>query len=396
MANSDVVARIAEIQTMMDNAINMSTDFLNNMKTELDFHIDPINPPQGWFAPSTITVDAEKPTRPDMPMPEIAVPGDMAALPEFTEPFPTEEVLTLPRELSFTEQEYVSALLDDVKAWLSSGVANGGTGLDASVEQDIWDRQSERDLQTYRDAVDRKISEWSSRGFTMPNDVLDARLEELDDKFRMTDLDKSRDIAIKQAELAQTNTHFVITNSLTLEGMTLGHHENLMNRALNAAKAIVDAGVAVLNAMISRYNARLDAYKTRAITFTEIEKQKLEYHIARTNRWKAIVEAQVARIQGIADVYKADTGVYNAEIGKAEAVGRIRVAQQEMMVKQHGSDMERLLDAAKINLSKLVSQTQFKVNATMEGGKIYSHLAGSAANAISAIVQLVEQYNRAE
>ena len=394
MASSDVTARMAEVNTMMDSAVTEANAFLALMKSELDFHVDPLIPPQGWFAPATITVDAEKPERPDIA--EIpAVPAEpIPPMPEFDTPFPTEEVLLLPKDLTFNEQEYLSTLLDDVKAWLLAGVSTGGTGLGATVEQEIWDRQSERDLQTYRDAVDRKISEWSSRGFTMPNDVIDARLEELDDKFRMTDLDKSREVAIKQAELAQTNTHFIITNSLTLEGMTLGHHENIMNRALDAAKAVVSAGVEILNAQIRRYNANLDAYKTRAITFTELEKQKLEYFLARINKYKTEVEAHVARVRGLVDVYQADTNVYGAVVSKSKAEGDIRVAQQQMMVRQSENQLETLLEAAKVNLQKLISQSQFKVNATMQGGNVYAHLAAAAASAISAIVQLVDSTNR--
>lgn len=202
----------------------------------------------------------------------VVVPDFGEALPAYTLQVPT-------TQFAYVEPEYTSALKDALATKLKSDVENGGTGLSSAVEDAIWERTRERDNRDYEDAVDKVNSLWAGKGFSLPNGVL-AELQQdlaIDDRNQRTE--RSRDILIKQAELAQANTHFAITSSLGLEQLELNHANQIYNRALEAEKSVVEFGIAYHNLKIADYNAQLDRYKAQAVEVTarlDAEKLRLE------------------------------------------------------------------------------------------------------------------------
>ncbi|MBT9151316.1 MAG: hypothetical protein DDT40_01507 [candidate division WS2 bacterium] len=381
---------ILNLRNVVSQYLNMANRFLEQMAAEMAVTFEPIRADRIWFSPNPIVSTVIPPTRPHIPdIP--AVPFE--ALPmilTFSEPFPIEEIMPMPSKMIFTEAAYTSALLDSVIVWLNNQVIRGGTGLAPNVETAIWNRSYERDLQAYNDAVNEELVRWGQRGWTLPNDIIDARLMELNTKFMDSRIDRSRDIAIEQARLAQNNTQFTITNSITLEGIMIQHHNNIYNRALAAVKAIVDAEVAVLNAMVLRYNARLEAYKTKALTFTELEKAKISYYSARISKYKTEVEAHIARIAGLTDIYRADTSAYSARVNESTQLGQLRIEQQKMMGDFVKQNIVANLTAAQTNLQQFVSLQQAKIKGTEAGGTIYANLAASIANTITSTIAKVE------
>ncbi len=180
---------------------------------------------------------------------------------------------------SYVEPEYTSALKDALTAKLLSDVQNGGSGLSAEVEEAIWERTRERDNQDYEDASTKLDSKWGGKGFSLPDGVLTELQQDLivDDRNQRTE--RSRDILIKQAELAQVNTHFALTSSMSLEQLEMNHANEIYNRALEASKSVMEFGIAFHNLKITDYNIRLERYKAQAIeqnSRLEAEKLRLE------------------------------------------------------------------------------------------------------------------------
>ena len=89
-----------------------------------------------------------------------------------------------------------------------------GTGLGADVEDALWNRQEERDLLDLQEAKDRVTAEWAARGFGLPDGVLTMLLMDLETKHSDARLTASREIAVKQAELALNNAHFAIESKI--------------------------------------------------------------------------------------------------------------------------------------------------------------------------------------
>jgi hypothetical protein len=116
--------------------------------------------------------------------------------------------------------EYTSALLTSLKTTLQDRIDNGGTGLDADVENAIWDRGREREARA-RDNSLRELDRMEGQGFALPTGVYaDARLKIITEA-EANDRGTSREIMIKQAELEQSNVLAALTTSTQLEGQLI-------------------------------------------------------------------------------------------------------------------------------------------------------------------------------
>jgi hypothetical protein len=192
-------------------------------------------------------------------------PAPALNIADFGDPIPSYNLSVPDISFSYVEPEYTSALKDALEAKLLSDVQNGGSGLNADVELAIWERTRERDDQDYEDASTKLDSKWAGKGFSLPDGVLTELQQDLivDDRNQRTE--RSRDILIKQAELAQVNTHFALTSSLSLEQLEMNHANEIYNRALETAKSVMEFGIAFHNLKIADYNIRLEKFKAQAI-----------------------------------------------------------------------------------------------------------------------------------
>jgi hypothetical protein len=215
---------------------------------------------------------------------------------EFGEPLPSYEYTIPSLTFSYIEVEYTSALKDALTAKLLSDVQNGGTGLDPEIEEAIWERTRERDELDYQDAADKIDSRWAGKGFSLPNGVLTELHQDLIVDYRNKREEVNRDIMIKQAELAQTNTHFAITSSMNLEQLEINHANEIANRALKAEEAAVNFGIAYHNLKVTDYNIQLEKAKIQTlIQNSELDAQKLILEEYRTSLLESEAKGKLDR-----------------------------------------------------------------------------------------------------
>ncbi len=239
---------------------------------------------------------------------------------DFGDPIPSYE-LTIPEiEFSYIEAVYSSALKTALTAKLLSDVENGGTGLDSSVEDAIWERTRERDDKDYVEAAAKVDSKWSGRGFSLPDGVLTELNQDLIVDDRNQRIERSRDILIKQGELAQVNTHFAITSSLALEQLEINHANEVANRALESAKSTMELGIAFHTLKIADYNIQLERVKLQAVqqgALLEGERLKLEGY-----------KASMLEVQAKSNLDKDLLAEYNTDIERYNSLLKLFTAEQ--------------------------------------------------------------------
>lgn len=340
----------------------------------------------------------------------------------------------------YTELEYISTLQDAVKAKLLYDVKNGGTGLATDVETAIFERQEERDQIELEEAVQRVKDEWSQGLFSLPNGALEASLKDVYDKFELIKLDRSRDIAFKQADLAQTNTHFALSSSIAYEGQLLQHADNVANRALDAAKSVVNLGIALFNVQLQRYQSSLEAYRTGVQVFVEqlraeglkvqnytaqmqgakvkadVQGQRISNYTAQIsaiseiyNNYKVQVEAagvkanveaeklrafeikikaEVDKVRSLVGIYAADTDRYNSNMRKGAIDSELLLKQNDLISRNHEGNLKIAVETARMNLDSFAKTAQMRINASLGGARNYSLLAQGAMDSINSVVQL--------
>lgn len=277
---------------------------------------------------------------------------------DFGESIPAYNISLPDIQFSYVEPEYTSALKDALTSKLLSDVENGGSGLAPDVEDAIWERTRERDNKDYEEAATKIDSKWAGRGFSLPNGVLVALQQDLIVDDRNQRIERSRDILIKQAELAQVNTHFALTSSMNLEQLELNHANEIYNRALESSKSMMEFGIAFHNLKISDYNIQLERYKAQAIEqSSRLEAEKLRLDAYRTELLE--IEAKSSLDKDLLSEYNLDLERYDKQL-------KLFTAEQGMVATALG------IEGLKIDLYKAnISDHKTRIDAQSKEADLY-------------------------
>lgn len=293
-------------------------------------------------------------TLPSLPtLREASIPdAPSMTMPVFDAELPVDNLIAPTNIFSFSENPYSSTLLINTTNRINNDVVNGGTGLGADIEGAIWTRQQERDELALQEAKDRVSDEWAARGFSLPDGVLTAQLQELEKQYNDVRLTTSRDIAIEQAKLAQANTQFAVQQSIALESQLMNYASQMAQRQLEAAKALIDASVAIFNAQVAKYNARIEGYKAQAAVY----ESRIRGELAKAETFKAQIEAAKLTI----DMDMAYVELYKAQLAGIQSM--IDCYRAEMEGAKIKTECERLkVEAFKASIESYVARVNLNV-----------------------------------
>lgn len=297
----------------------------------------------------TPTFDAELPTinavdipaSPSVDLPDPPTLDDLVLpdLPEFSIPewdaeLPDVSNLDEPDAFSWGEPAYLSDIWADLLAKVLADIRNGGTGLNAAVEAEIFQRHLDRVLDENEKLRRDTEDYFASRGFELPPGALVGTLAEVAAQAARNNARASRDITISQAELAQKNTHFILDLGTKLETLLRQFYADNTNRSLQAAKEVATNSVEIYKAKVQATSMLLERYKTQA-----------QVYETRVRATLAAVEVYKAQLEGVriqSDIQKTQVSIYTAQIGAAEALLRLYV-----------SEMQGAKIASEIELTKL-------------------------------------------
>lgn len=166
---------------------------------------------------------------------------------------------------------------DEATAWLVNTITNGGTGIPATIEAQIWQRGRDRITTESRRTKNQIVSGFASRGFMIPSGALRRDLKQVDLAALATSGENSTNIAVKQAELEIENIKFAVEQVLNARTAALGTATDYI-RALSIAPDIgmklaetdSDVQARMMSATSDLYRARLE--RDRIVMSTEIAK----------------------------------------------------------------------------------------------------------------------------
>lgn len=294
-----------------------------------------------------VVAEVAIPTAADLVLPDVPTlaelvipPAPVLALPAFTATLG--DAPTVPQvEFSFAEATYTSGLLDDLRTQLHAWVNGAATGLSPAVEDAIWNRMRDREQQAAALGTDEVLRTFSVRGFSRPPGAVSIALQRMQQKLNDNLVTSSREIAIKQADLEQSNRRFAIETAWGVESGLINYTSQIAGRALDAAKFAATIGLEVFRAEVMRYQADVSAFLARADVFktlvqaelaslevfkAQIEAQKLvgqintqqvQLYTARVDAATSVIEMFKARIQAAqanADVQKTRIQAFGAEV----------------------------------------------------------------------------------
>lgn len=276
--------------------------------------------------------------------------------------------LTAPTErFAYAEQEYKSALLDSLKAKLLKDLVDGGYGIETADEEGLWERTREREARNAEATIQEAIRQAAARGMMMPPGALNAVIARAQQEALAKISSVSRDIALKRADMYVENRKFTMAEVRQLEEMLQRMFAAMMERTLNAAKALVELGIAVFNAQLAKHNYRLERFKAEASVYEALIRGQL----AKVEQYKAQVEG--AKLS--ADVQRIHADVYRTQLEGVNAL--INIYRTEMEAAKVAAEIEQLkLQGFKTTVDAYTAQVGAK---TAEFGMYEASIKGQMA-----------------
>ncbi|MBE9570767.1 MAG: hypothetical protein IMF11_09070 [Proteobacteria bacterium] len=305
----------------------------------------------------------EYPARPDITVPDVPVLEDIAfpsapsiTIAEFEGIVPT-ETWDMPPNFNYSEPGYSSDIWADLLSKVLNDIRNGGTGLGALVEEELYDRALQRQ-ETENERLYLEVENFfEARGFTLPPGAMAGRLAEAAREISRNNTTINAEIMIDQAKLAQTNTHFMIDKGVQLEGILRDFFNQLANRAFEAAKIIATVGIEIFNAKVNKFNAEVQKYQSEAVVFdarvkaaltqAEIYKTQIDACEVMSEVQKNLVVIYSEKIKALDTLIKLYATEMEAAKIKAE-VEKIKLAMFELQVKIYIARVEA--DKAKFDV----------------------------------------------
>ena len=299
------------------------------------------NAPENDVSLDSITI----PTKPSLVMPAVPTLDDITLpaaptidIAEFSAAPPGAFTAGEPGAFSYTPDAYNSDIRVPLFAKILYDLQNGGTGLDATVEADIYargiERQKVENESLYKETEDR----FTATGFSLPTGALASALQAVSEEISRKNDQMSREIVINQAELAQKNTQFTTDQARQIEGLLMDFYNSQENRSLEASKAIAQSAIEIFNSLITNHKLKLEQYQAEASVF-EI---KIKAELAAVEIYKAEIEGAKAAT----DVQLARVSIYNAQLSGLETLMKLYSVEMES-VKIHSE-----VQMAKIEIFK--------------------------------------------
>jgi hypothetical protein len=374
-------------------------------------------PPDPGNAPTFEYPDM--PTRPVYSLPDLPDIADITipdmpglSLPQFEGVEPVNDLNPLQAQFVYSEAPYRSDIFDQIRAKLLQSFQDGGTGLSPEVEQAIWERARYRAQLNIEKHHNEAMNFWASRGFTLPPGVLNARILEAFIEQTRAEADINDKILIQSSNLAQEFEKFYMTTGVQVEQQLRDYSNQVANRTIDAAKAVVQTGIEIFNAQVLSFNAKLEAYKTMASVYEtriraatleleayktamegarirgELNAQQIEIYKAQLSAVATVVELYKSEMQAAAvraeidrlklDAFKATVDAYSAKVGAKTAeynLYQARIAGEESKIRLYSEQVKAFavqMDGAKTHLEAIRTEIAARTDVNRQHLEVYT------------------------
>ena len=354
-----------DISSVLPAAFEETAPELNYPAIPAEFsETTPASPSVGLtYVDPGLTVDL--PVAPDLL--DISIPAfGGLTLPTWSETIPELNEPT-PNITNYTSGSYASTLLTTLQSTLSDRITTGGTGLSVDAENAIWDSARDKEYRAQAAAL-ADLDRMETLGYALPSGVwLDARLKiQTETDYTITTI--SREIAIEQARLEQTNVLKALEEVRGLENILIDSFNQTETRALEAAKYATDAGVAIYNAKVAAFTSTVEAYRARV----QIYEAQIRGALAEVEAYKAQVDAEQAKAQtnvAVVQSYKVqvDAALSDIEVYKAQIEGiRTQAEIEKLRIDIYGEEIRAYVSRVQAYTARVEA---YRTSVQAEGNK---------------------------
>jgi len=295
--------------------------------------------------------------------------------------------------LNWTASSYVSPIWDALFDKVYDGIVNGGTGLADDVEDAIFERARERQRIINAREYSRAMDAASSDGFDFAGgaqaSIIGASVAEL----AQQDENLNRDVMIKQAELAQVNTHFMLDKGLALEQLLRQFYSDNENRSLDAQKAIADFVLRKYSEKIKAYIAQWEGVKLEleakmATVDVALKQNEMTLRVfeGEMTGHTAEVDLIAKKIDAIVNGYRGEVEGFKAIIDREAAWWRALTEEQRAKIEKNRLDLDQAIAEIRALVDSTVALNGLREKVAEAVANVTAQVLASALAAIHASI----------
>jgi hypothetical protein len=230
---------------------------------------------------------------------------------------------------NYSEEDYVSTELTNLRALINSDLENGGWGVTHVDEEELFSRQRERLRDESLVQEEELFDSFSARGFDIPQgdqiDQVRVLQKQTLDKLENVNLD----ISTSRADLIRKSRENVIAQTNTLTQTMTTYRGFMQQRLLGAAEFLAGHAINLFNAKVERhnllvttYNSYVGSYQTQvnaALTQVQVSKVALEAEALKSEINSNTIDLYQAQIVSVTSLIQ----MYQAELDAAKTVSDI-------------------------------------------------------------------------
>jgi hypothetical protein len=258
---------MAESVTMSWQIINQAWTKAEALAGELNDRLDDAEQ-EIWGSPPSISSGVTPITsinEPNITIPLEAEGPDLTVFTEFDDAIFDKLVAAFAGYMT-TYFPTSAAAMAAAETWLVNEINNGGSGINATIEAQIWERDRSRILADAVRAVDEVAAQWSAKRFPIPAGALQYQTAMINAKAQDEIAKSSREAAIDAFKAELEMVKFAIDaamkarlGALNAAGDYIKAIASSQGTAVNMAMGKSQAQNGLINAAAAYYNARANA-----------------------------------------------------------------------------------------------------------------------------------------
>lgn len=153
--------------------------------------------------------------------------------------------------------------LEAAQLWICDAIKEGGTGIDAVVEDKLWQRDRARVLAEVNRAGQEVLSTFAARGFPLPPGAAVHQLNLMQVEAQNKIAQQSRDVAIKAFDTEIENVRFAVGKAIDLYTAAMSAASDYIRALSIGAQAGIQLVPSVTDSQSRLISAANDYYRSR-------------------------------------------------------------------------------------------------------------------------------------
>lgn len=291
----------------------------------------------------------------------------------------------VPTEGSFNYSEDAppgfESALSTLQAKLLVLLGGSSSLISASVQDDMYQKERDRDLQELNDSKQRITADWNKRRVPFPSGGMFNAFSEAEGKYTDRYDGKSREVRAEVRKTEIESMMLAIKEINTVIKNLQDYKSQYWTRKLEAAKQLVLLAIEIYKGTIDVLKTKAEVFGIQSRAFSDFISMVAKVAELEFNAWKAKLDALNLRVE-------VETKVFTAKVKQAEIELQADTSEEAAKVQRLQLNLQKAVQELQAELKKNEFKYTLADGANKTIGQIAAQLCASLVGAVSASAQI--------